>query len=102
MKRRLDISEEAYNDVAQAWTWYEDQRVGLGDSFIVSYREALDRIERRPESFALVNADVRRAMMRRFPFGVHYLIYSDRIVILAVFHSSRDPSRWQNPIQFDE
>ena len=30
---------------------------------------------------------------RRFPFVIHFLIETERIVILSVFHTSRDPEQ---------
>jgi len=33
-----------------------------------------------------------------FPYGVYYLAEPDRIVVLAVYHSSRDPRGWQRRI----
>jgi toxin ParE1/3/4 len=99
MKRVLEITEQAYSDVAASWTWYEDQREGLGDRFMVAYREALERIQSMPEIFSQVDARVRRAMMRRFPFGVYFLLEQERIGVIAVLHASRDPDELQRRVE---
>jgi plasmid stabilization system protein ParE len=39
--------------------------------------------------------DARRAVVRRFPFAVFYEVMADEILILAVYHSRRDPERWK-------
>jgi plasmid stabilization system protein ParE len=39
---------------------------------------------------------VRRGLVRRFPYGVFYVVTDDAIVILAVFHASRDPAGWRS------
>ena len=42
-----------------------------------------------------VHKDVRRAFMRRFPYGVFYRVEEDQIIVVGVFHARRDPKRWQ-------
>jgi plasmid stabilization system protein ParE len=39
--------------------------------------------------------EVRRAVVRRFPYAVFYKIEPQQVVVLAVFHSRRDPKSWQ-------
>ena len=37
---------------------------------------------------------VRRLVLKRFPFALAYLVQGDRVVILAVAHTSREPMYW--------
>jgi toxin ParE1/3/4 len=39
--------------------------------------------------------DIRRALLRRFPYGIFYLVEPEQIVILACFHARRHPKQWQ-------
>ena len=48
-----------------------------------------------PRRYPRVHGEVRRAVIRRFPFGVFYLIESDAVVVMAVMHASRDPAHGQ-------
>ncbi len=48
------------------------------------------RAQREPEIYPPVLGDARRAVVRRFPYGVIYAVRNDRLVVFAVFHSSRD------------
>ena len=54
------------------------------------------RIAITPSAHRTVYRDVRRALTRRFPYGVYYRVHADRIEVIAVYHSSRDPSGWQS------
>jgi plasmid stabilization system protein ParE len=45
-----------------------------------------------------VEGEARRVILRRFPYGVFYEIHGDEVVVLACFHSSRDPREWQERI----
>jgi hypothetical protein len=38
---------------------------------------------------------VRRASLRRFPYGVFYTIREDRIDVLAVYHARRRPRTFE-------
>jgi toxin ParE1/3/4 len=42
-----------------------------------------------------VDIDIREALLTKFPFCLYYVIESDRIEIISVFHTSRDPQVWQ-------
>jgi plasmid stabilization system protein ParE len=42
-----------------------------------------------------VDHEVRRALTRRFPYAIFYLVDEEQVVVIAVFHSSRDPKEWK-------
>lgn len=91
MNLPLVFRPEARDEIDAAYAWYEQQRVGLGEEFLSAIREVLDRIEQTPSVYAPVYRDVRRGLTRRFPYGLFYRVEADRIVVLAVYHSHRDP-----------
>ncbi|MFQ5632611.1 MAG: hypothetical protein ACE5I1_27905 [bacterium] len=39
---------------------------------------------------------VRRALLRRFPFGIFYFLDKSSIIVIAVYHGKRDPKSWQS------
>jgi plasmid stabilization system protein ParE len=81
-----------------AFDWYEQQRPGLGVEFVACVEEAFRQIARTPELRAKVRRNVRRAPVHRFPYSVYYTIEADRISVIAVFHSKRNPKVWQSRI----
>jgi hypothetical protein len=38
---------------------------------------------------------VRRILCEKFPYKVIYTIEVDTLFVLAIYHTSRDPSRWR-------
>ncbi|MCH9010466.1 MAG: type II toxin-antitoxin system RelE/ParE family toxin, partial [Chloroflexi bacterium] len=60
-------------------------------SFSLCIEEVLDKVERSPEQYPVIHRGVRRALIRRFPYGIFYLLKEETIVVVAVFHGSRDP-----------
>lgn len=95
MSFRLVIRRDAEADLNDAYAWYEEQRIGLGEVFLDTVEAALTDIAANPKLHPVVHQEVRRALIRRFPFGIHYLVEDDAVVVLAVFHASRDPKHWQ-------
>lgn len=90
----------AFRPVAQAEfdeaaAWYEEQQRGLGSDFVAEVQQVLDIIADHPERYPMVVSDVREALVSRFPYCVYYRAKTDRVVVIAVFHTSRDPSVWQ-------
>jgi len=79
----------------EAHDWYEKRHTGLGQKFSASVQEVLDRIAITPQVHQCIFKDVRRGVVRGFPYGVMYRVTPKQIRILAVFHGSRDPAIWQ-------
>ncbi|MEB3227589.1 MAG: type II toxin-antitoxin system RelE/ParE family toxin [Synechocystis sp.] len=96
MKYVIVFRPEVREDLNTAYDWYEAQKLGLGDDFIASVNELLSRVCLMPESYALVYQDVRRAVIKRFPYAVYYRVISSRVVVTAIFHSRRNPKRWRS------
>lgn len=94
MSTRVIIEPEAEADLAHAYGWYEAQRSGLGDDFMLCIEAALEAIGDRPRSFPLVERRTRRTLVRRFPYLVLFVDLADEILDVGVFHTSRDPERW--------
>jgi len=96
MSRQIVIHPEAELDLADAYEWYDEQRSGLGEELLLSIEVTLEAIRENPEQFPVVHKDVRRALIRRFPYGVFYLVEKEVVVVLAIFHARRDPKHWQS------
>jgi plasmid stabilization system protein ParE len=94
MKRALVIRPEAEAEFREAFDWYEERVQGLGSEFLISVDATVHAISRKPQQFAKVHKTVRRALLRRFPFAVYFLVEDTRIIILAIFHAKRDPKHW--------
>jgi plasmid stabilization system protein ParE len=88
--------QDAEAEFHEAVLWYENQRIGLGPEFVLCIDEAVERIRRGPQGFPVILNEVRRAVVRRFPFAIFFEARPEEIRVLAVFHSRRDPSRWQS------
>jgi toxin ParE1/3/4 len=59
----------------------------------------LANAQRTPTMFRAVHGRTRRALLRRFPYGVFFVETRDEVVVLAVVHSGRHPRVWQSPAE---
>lgn len=101
MPNRVQLKLSAVEDLAEAYSWYETQRVGLGDQFLNAVAQCLDGIERHPRGNAVVMKDVRRALLKRFPYSVFYRLDENEIIVRAIFHHSRHPARWKRRLRHE-
>jgi len=94
MKRGLVLRRLAEQEFDDSIAYYESQREGLGQEFRATVEQLFQHIADNPEHFRKVHGEVRPAVvLRRFPFVIHFLVEPERIVILSVFHASRDPAQ---------
>jgi toxin ParE1/3/4 len=91
--RAIALTPRATNELREAAAWYGLHRAGLGVEFLDAFEATLDQIKQYPEGQRVSSPDVRHALFARFPYGVFYTIEAERIVVLAVLHSRRDPRR---------
>jgi len=92
---RARLSSAAERDVLKVQEWYARRSQGLDLSFRDELDQALIHIRTHPEGFPVVYGDIRRANLRRFPFGVFYVRRRDHIFVLGVVHHARHPNLWK-------
>jgi toxin ParE1/3/4 len=94
MMRRLILRPEAEFDLAEAFGWYEDRQPGLGAEWMQAVDATLTFVRENPNACPTVLAEVRRALVHRFPYAVFYVVEEVRVVVLSVLHVRRDPKHW--------
>jgi plasmid stabilization system protein ParE len=86
----------AQAEVREAHAWYEARSPGLGERFIAEMDRQLERLARHPEHCPVVLSDVRRVVLRGFPYSLLFRTVDSTAWVVACFHSSRDPKTWQS------
>ncbi|MCL5060935.1 MAG: type II toxin-antitoxin system RelE/ParE family toxin [Candidatus Thermoplasmatota archaeon] len=95
MTRRIVFRGQARAEFDAAADWYEKERSGLGGEFLNEIEQVLQRIAAQPGQFPKAHRDIRQAVARRFPYCVYFRERGPLIVVLAVFHSARNPALWR-------
>ncbi len=96
---RLVVRPSAELDIQDAADWYEDEEIGLGGQFLDELRDIVHRIRELPSQFPDVGRGIRRALLKRFPYAIYFLLRGEgdeqAVFILAVLHQRRSPSVWR-------
>ena len=93
------IRPAAEDDLDEASGWYERKQPGLGKRFLAAVDDTIVRIRSWPEFGIVVHKIMRRANVRRFPYGVFYVIKTDRIIVVGVLHGRRAPRKWKSRLE---
>ncbi|MEI8114807.1 MAG: type II toxin-antitoxin system RelE/ParE family toxin [Bacteroidia bacterium] len=98
-KYRVKINAFAESDLEIASDWYASQKEGLDKDFIEEIGKAIQRIQENPHQFAVLRMQFRMSVVKRFPYGIYFLITDDIIHVFAVFHFSRNPKALQKRLK---
>jgi len=85
-------------ELVEAQDWYESRHRGLGVRFREEVEATVLRLQENPHQFQMVFRDVRRARLRKFPYGLFFRVEIGALVVIACFHGSRDPQRWERRV----
>jgi plasmid stabilization system protein ParE len=86
-------------ELIDAQDWYENEAPGLGRGFRAAVDAVVERMSAHPQQFPVVYKNIRRALLRRFPYALMFVLEADRtLTVIACFHGSRDPVRWQERV----
>ena len=85
------LHPEARVEFEDAALYYEREHAGLGDRFVSAVEFGFGQIQRGPFTWRCLRGDVRRFLVKTFPFGIVYACLDGKIYILAVMHLKREP-----------
>jgi plasmid stabilization system protein ParE len=91
----LEFHQAAAAELESAFDWYlaRDERVAAG--FLDEANRAIELISQAPHRWPLSQGDVRKFVLRRFPFLFLYRELPSMIQVIAVAHGHRRPGYWK-------
>ncbi len=93
MKYDLIIIEEAYLDIKEAYDYYEENRVGLGNRFLDTLETYLERVKQYPKHYQIKQKSYREAFIKDFPYIIIYEIEKQKIIVYAIFCTYKNPKK---------
>jgi plasmid stabilization system protein ParE len=79
--------------------YYEAREPGMGYDFAVEVHSTIQSILSFPNAWPVLELDIRRCLVSRFPYGILYAQEQDRVLIVAVMHLHRDPNYWKHRVE---
>ncbi len=93
MKFRLDpAARDEYREAAEH---YLKESPRIAAAFVDQVEATIKLVRKKPTTWRVLHQNVRRCLVRRFPFGVYYTVENDEIVVWAIMHLHRRPGYWQ-------
>ena len=98
MHFELIISSIAVNETNDAYLFYERSSAGLGERFLRSLEDIYQKLSQNPHYYGFMNKakDLRDIKIKDFPFVIIFQIVNDKVFVLRVFNTSRNPDLIKN------
>jgi len=97
--KRLVFHQAATAETAEAASFYNSQQSQLGKRFVCAVEEAARRAAVDPLLYPVIEGDVRRCLVRTFPFGILFRLKRNKLIVVAVMHMHRKPGYWKHRVE---
>ena len=89
----LQYHPSVASELEEIRDYYEEKSAGLGKSFVDEFERQLLSIAAMPERWMIIRDDLRRSLMKRFPYVILYRIIDGEIIrVTVVKHEKRHPA----------
>lgn len=78
-------------DAIGGYGWYEAKSPGLGEEFLRTFYACVSELPRNPLRYPKVYSEIRRRLLRRFPYAIYSIMKEDQVIVIGLFHCARDP-----------
>jgi len=95
MASTFEFHEEAESEFLEAVAWYFDRSEAVGLDFARAVHRAIRDIMEQPDRWPLLEGEIRKYTLLRFPYRILYVVRDDSVVVLAVAHGSRRSDYWR-------
>ena len=82
----LLLRPQSLFDIEEAYLWYEGKEKNSGLEFIEQIETSFERVRSYPFSYQIIKKKLRRALVKKFPFGIFLKIREEEILIFVVFN----------------
>lgn len=80
----------AFQDIKEINLYYKSINFDLAKRFNDNLKAEINMIAKNPLLFQIRYENFRVVNIKDFPFNIHYEVIENRIIIDAIYHSSRD------------
>ena len=92
---KIEILDEADQDLIDGFAFYERQSIGLGNYFLDSVFSDIESLYLYAGIHPL-HFGYQRLLAKRFPFAIYYRIQNEVIRVYAILDCRRDPAWVRN------
>ena len=89
---RIQILDQAEQDLIEGFHFYEEQQPGLGSYFLANLYADIESLQIYGGTHSRQYKAYYRLLSKRFPFAVFYTVRNNTAFIYAVVDCRRDPA----------
>ena len=89
---RLQILDEARDDLVEGFHFYEASEQGVGEYFLACLFADIESLRIFGGIHRKVYKNLHRSLSKRFPFAIYYTVEQDLVIVRAVLDCRRNPS----------
>lgn len=89
---KVEYHPAVQDELRKIGDYYEGRSPGLGAAFVDEFERQVLRVAAEPERWMIMSGDIRRSLMRRFPYVIYFRrVAADRLRVTVVKHQRRHP-----------
>ena len=92
-KYNIILTDAARQDLLEAYLYYEEQSVDLGDRFLEKVEQRFTDLQNHPEYYSFIDRRniLRDVTVHSFSYVIVYKIINDSVRVQAVLHTRKSP-----------
>lgn len=94
MKYDLVLSERSLFQAEKIAQWFLEHKEGLEVEFLLELESNLNYIQKNPLKCQIRYKFVRIKFLKKFQFGVHFIIENKTVFVLNILHTSQSDENW--------
>jgi toxin ParE1/3/4 len=94
MRFRVEVMGKAGEDAIAVRRWYQRERTELAEDFVDALEGGFAAIADRATMYPVIRKDIRRLMLKSFPYHIMFRVVGDTAFVIAIIHERRDPAIW--------
>lgn len=88
---KIKLHEKAEKDLKEALDYYFEIDAKLEKKFISYLEQTFNKVLKFPNLYQYETKTAQKVLIDKFPYIVIYEQFEDIIMVLAIFHTSRNP-----------
>jgi plasmid stabilization system protein ParE len=84
---------KALEEYKESITWYAERSIQASENFIIEIQECIETIRNNPTKFKNKYQNYFEISLNKYPFDIVYIIESDSIIIISIYHQKRNPRK---------
>ena len=91
MKYKVVLRNEVKEDILHNSVKYASIDEKIAESFLERLDTTIDSIEQEALGGEIIYKNIRRMLVKRFPYGLFYIVEKEKVIVMACLDLRQDP-----------